>query len=75
MPASDHDRAEDKFAENVPPTAKGIRNIGQSDADAYAAVCGNDFEDDVEDGVGDGVTLKVGSFCDGDEQYREDDPP
>ena len=59
----------------MPPAAKGVCNIGQADGDANAAVAGDDFEEDVEDGVVDGVAFELGGFGYGDEEDGEDDPP
>lgn len=75
MPAPNHNRTKDQLTEFMPTPAKGISNVRQADGDAYAAVAGNDFEEDVEDGVVDGVAFELGGFCYGDEEDGEDDPP
>ena len=59
----------------MPPAGKTIRLGRQSDAQPHSAVGGNDFEDDVEDGISDGVAFEGGGFRDGDEEDGEDDPP
>ena len=75
MPSPNHDRTKDQLTEFMPAAAKGIRNVRQTDGDAYAAVAGNDFEEDVEDGVVDWVAFELGGFCYGDEEDGQDDPP
>ena len=75
MPASDHNRTEDQFAEHMPAAGETVVDAGQADADADAAVGGNDFEDDVEDRIVDGIGLELARLGDGDEEDREDDPP
>lgn len=75
MPSTDHDRTQDQFTENVPPAGEAVVLARQADADADAAVGGDDLEDDVEDGVIDGVGLELGGLGDGDEEHGEHDPP
>lgn len=75
MPAPQHDRAKNQFTEGMPTPAEAVRHIREADADADAAVGGDDFEEDVEDGVIDWVALELGGFGDGDEEHGEDDPP
>ena len=75
MPATNHDRAEDQLAEDVPAATEAIRHIGQTDTDAHASVRGDDLEDDVEDGIIDRVALELAGFGDGDEEDCEHDPP
>lgn len=75
MPAANHNRAEDQLAEDVPAATEAVRHVGQADADADAAVCGDDLEDDVEDGVVDGVAFELAGFGDGNEEDGEHNPP
>ncbi len=75
MPAPNHNRTKDQLTEFMPTSAKGIRNVRQADGDAHAAVAGNDFEEDIEDGVVDWVAFELGGFCYGDEEDGQDDPP
>ena len=75
MPAPDHNRTEDQLTEFMPTSTKGICSVWQADGNAYAAVAGDDFEEDIEDGVVDWVALELGGFCYGDEEDSEDDPP
>ena len=75
MPPSDHDGAEDQLADHVPATAETVRRPGQADADAYAAVCRDDFEHDIEGGVTDGIGLELTRFRNDDEEHGEHNPP
>lgn len=59
----------------MPPAGETVILPGKADADADAAVGGDDLEDDVEDGVIEGVGLELAGFGDGDEEHGEDDPP
>lgn len=75
MPTANHDRAQNKLAENMPPATEAVRGIGQADTNPHAAISRDDFEEDVEGRVGDGVALELAGFDDSDEQHGEDDPP
>ena len=75
MPPPKHNRTKDQLTEFMPTPAKGIGNVRQADGDAYAAVAGDYFEEDIEDGVIDWVAFELGGFCYGDEKNGEDDPP
>lgn len=75
VPALQHDGAQDQLAQDAPAAAEGVGDVRQTDADADAAVGGDDLEDNVEDAVVDRVTVEGARLADGDEEYGEDDPP
>ena len=55
MPASDHNSTEHQLGGDMPRAAEAVGLIWQDDADANAAVCRDDFENDIEDAKCDGV--------------------
>lgn len=75
MPPPDHNSAQNQFAKNMPAAAETVCRVRQADADADAAVGRNDLEDDIENGIGDRVTVELARLHDSDEENREDDPP
>lgn len=68
MTSTEGNRRQDQFADGVPPAAKGAVPAGDADADADAAVGGNNFKDDVEGGVADRIAIEIGRFGDGNEE-------
>lgn len=75
MASTQRHSSQDQLADRVPGAAeRGVRG-GKADADADAAVGGDDFEDDVEGREGYGVIAVVVRFGDGDEEYGERHPP
>ena len=75
MPAANHDRAQNQLAEHMPAATEAVREIWGADAEADAAVGGDDLEDDIEDGIVDGVALELARLRDHDEQDGQHDPP
>ena len=69
MTPADHDSTQDQLAQRVPTAAEAVGGVGQANADADAAVGGDDLEDDVEDRVGHGVSLKLARLNDVDEEH------
>ena len=59
----------------MPPTREAIIDIWQSYTDTYTAIRGNDFKDNVENGIVDRVGLELSSLRDDDEKDSEDEPP
>lgn len=57
-----------QFADGVPAAAKGAVPAGDADANADAAVGGDNFKDDVERGVADRIAVEIGRFSDRDEE-------
>lgn len=59
MPSSDHYSSEDQFADGVPGTAERVVLVREPNTEANAAISGNNFENDIECGEGDGILLEV----------------
>lgn len=59
----------------MPTPAETMRHVWKPNGNTHAAVCTDDFEEDVEDGVVDGIGFELGGFGDGDEEDGKDDPP
>ena len=67
MAPTETNRRKDQLTDRVPRAAKRRIATGGTNADADTAVPGDNFEDDVEGGVGDWVLGVVGRLRDGDE--------
>lgn len=75
MSSPQHNGAQNQLTGGVPAARERIRLIGQTGADANAAVCRYDFEDDVENGVNHGVAFEIGNLDAGYEEYGNGEPP
>ncbi|KAL9631874.1 MAG: hypothetical protein Q9164_005655, partial [Protoblastenia rupestris] len=66
---------ERQSTQHTPFSTEAVVDVRNANANAYAAVSGHDFEEDVKDTESDWFTLKLGGINDGDEEDSKDYPP